>query len=110
MSDKKSTKVKKTLHMPAWVCDLLDHEGSVLGGRPGKVASAAILMFAEADPAHKAECIRRIHDQEVTDAYRLANQDGDDQGGIDDVARRIIKDSNRQSARETPDEARDEAG
>ena len=110
MSDKKSVKLKKTLHMPAWVCDLLDHEGSILGGRPGRVAAAAILMFAEADSVHKAECIRRIHDQEVTDAYLLANGHEIDQAGAEDLARRIVKDSNRPSATETPEEARDEAG
>ena len=69
----KSAKLKKTLDMPVWVCDLLDHEGSILGGRPGKAASAAILMFAEADAADKAECVRRIYDREVTDAYLNAN-------------------------------------
>ncbi len=64
-----SSKQKKTLHLPTWICELVNREGDLLGGKTGLAAAAAILMFSEADTERKVRYVRRIQEKEVTDAY-----------------------------------------
>lgn len=92
MAESKSNKQKKTLHLPNWICDLLDKEGHLLGGKPGLVASAAVLMFSEASSGQKAQCLRRIHEQELTDAYNLADNTAN---SPQSVAQRIVRNADR---------------
>ena len=97
MSKNKSEKQKKTLHLPLWICELLDIEGDRLGGKPGIVAAAAILMFAEADANRKAEFLRRLHEQELNDAYNLAEAQKNRQE-MDRVVKRIVSNASMTSA------------
>ncbi|MBN2211805.1 MAG: hypothetical protein JW709_10465 [Sedimentisphaerales bacterium] len=100
MGKNKSEKQKKTLHLPQWICELLDMEGSRLGGRPGYVAAAAILMFNDADPDRKAHYLRRLHEQELTDAYNLTDNTRNREE-LNKVVRRIVVNASRNSQDET---------
>lgn len=101
-SASKRLKVKKTIHLPGWICDVLEHEGDMLGNKPGLAAAAAILMFSEATTAQKATSLRRIHDKEVADAYARAEQTRKEQA--EQVAERIVKNAvRRSSGRDTPE-------
>ena len=65
-------KVKKNLFIPAWVSEMIDQEGDLLGGKQqGTVISAAILMFVRSEPELKAKYIREVQDIQLAEAYNL---------------------------------------
>ena len=110
MEKNHSSKIKKTMNLPSWIGELLTYEGEVLGGKPGLVAAAAILMFAEAEPAQKATYLRRIHEKEVSDAYDLANQRPVGEESADGIARRIVMNARRSAANCSSEEVTDGSG
>jgi hypothetical protein len=61
-------KIRKTLYLPDWVCEILDREGEAYDG-PGVVAAAAITAFCEMQPDSKVEKLERYRSREIKAAY-----------------------------------------
>jgi hypothetical protein len=61
-------KIRKTLYLPVWVCDLIDREGNIYDG-PGVVAAAAIHYFAGLSVAQKKRVMEAYRRAEIENAY-----------------------------------------